>query len=201
MRQPVTDSWQKEVLPNLLGITDRRRYESTRSAFLGVAAAFVLRSIDKGEFNRRRLDLEMMKDIHRTVNSAMFDWAGELRDEDKSKGGNLFCRPEFIEQEAERIFSSMRKELLGMMNEIQASSRIARYWGELNALHPFKHENAVTTNLMMQAFVRRHDMELDLSRTSPSLLREAVMSSFEGDVKPLAGIVRSGLRERGRGRG
>ena len=145
-------------------------------------------------------DLEMMKDIHRTVNSAMFDWAGELRDEDKSKGGNLFCRPEFIEQEAERIFSSMRKELLGMMNEVQASNRIARYWGELNALHPFKHENAVTTNLMMQAFVRRHDMELDLSRTSPSFLREAVMSSFEGDVKPLAGIVRSGLRERGRGR-
>ena len=82
-----------------------------------------------------------MQDIHRHIFRDIYDWAGELRTVNISKE-NPFCNYIYVEVEAERIFSELRKEnyLIGVP-KLNICDKLAYYLGEINALHPFREGN------------------------------------------------------------
>src|SRR3984885_1781276 len=45
--------------------------------------------------------------IHRHLFQDVYRWAGKYRTIATSKGGNLFCRPQFIEREMTRLFGRL----------------------------------------------------------------------------------------------
>ena len=51
------------------------------------------------------LDFRHFKAIHRHLFQDVYDWAGEVRNVRISKDGNMFCYPENIAGEANRLFS------------------------------------------------------------------------------------------------
>ena len=50
------------------------------------------------------LDFKHFKAIHRHLFQDVYDWAGEIRTVRMSKGGNMFCFPENIENQAKNLF-------------------------------------------------------------------------------------------------
>jgi cell filamentation protein len=79
--------------------------------------------------------------IHRYLFRDVYEWAGELRTIDISKGGHLFAHHTHIESAAAPIFKQLAEEkhLAGL--DADAFRRAAHYLAEVNALHPVREAN------------------------------------------------------------
>ena len=98
-----------------------------------------------------RFDENYFKTLHRDTYESLYEWAGLYRTVDMSKGGSLFCRAAYLEQEARRIFRELEqeqylKQTATGTTEIFAE-RLAHYQSELVALHPFYELNGRITRL------------------------------------------------------
>ena len=58
-----------------------------------------------------RFDEKYFKALHRDTHESLYEWAGLYRTEDMSKGGSLFCRAAYLNQEARRIFRELEQYL------------------------------------------------------------------------------------------
>jgi cell filamentation protein len=56
-----------------------------------------------------RWDLARLQAFHRHIFQDVYHWAGQLRTVDISKGGDLFCRPQFIKSAAADIFADLAR--------------------------------------------------------------------------------------------
>ncbi len=104
-----------------------------------------------------------------------------------SKGASLFCRHEFITAEGERIFGQLRKEnALRSLPQDNFCERLAYYFGEINALHPFREGNGRTQRTMLEAIAKQAGYNLDfrgVSReTMTAISRDAQAGLLEGAV-------------------
>lgn len=67
---------------------------------------------------RGDFDLKHLQNIHKFIFQDLYSWAGEIRVVDIAKG-NMFCNALFIEEQANLIFSNLKKEnyLTGLTQE------------------------------------------------------------------------------------
>jgi cell filamentation protein len=83
--------------------------------------------------------------------ATLYDWAGEYRSVDMSKGGSLFCRAAFLENESRRLFQQLEQEdflkQAADWPKEKFAERLAHYQCELIALHPFYELNGRITRL------------------------------------------------------
>lgn len=56
------------------------------------------------------LNLAHFKAVHRQLFQDVYDWAGEIRTIRMSKGGNPFCFPENIDNQANLLFGQLKKD-------------------------------------------------------------------------------------------
>ena len=54
-----------------------------------------------------RFDEDYFKSLQQKTFESLYEWAGLYRTVDMSKGGSLFCRAGYLEQESRRIFREM----------------------------------------------------------------------------------------------
>jgi cell filamentation protein len=94
---------------------------------------------------------EYFKALHSNTYASLYEWAGLYRTMDMSKGGSLFCRAAYLEQEARRIFRELEQEQYlkqsADWSAKQFAERLAHYQSELIALHPFYELNGRITRL------------------------------------------------------
>lgn len=90
------------VLRNTLGLTHEQTLAKAERALSEVAA-------DAIEFAPPPYDLSYLQSIHRRLFADLYEWAGELRTVDISKGTTHFCTTSRIEPEAQKLFSSLAK--------------------------------------------------------------------------------------------
>ena len=57
-----------------------------------------------------RFDENYFKALHHDTYESLYEWAGLYRTVDMSKGGSLFCRAAYLEQETRRIFRELEQE-------------------------------------------------------------------------------------------
>lgn len=82
-------------------------------------------------------DLKHLQVIHAYIFQDVYDWAGELRKVDIAKG-NMFCNAMFLFGQAEEIFGKLKAEnCLHGLEKDDFAARLAYYFSEINALHPF----------------------------------------------------------------
>lgn len=60
-------------------------------------------------FRRPPYNLEYMKNLHRQLFSDLYQWAGDLRGVDISKGGTRFCNVSRVIAESQKIFGGLQK--------------------------------------------------------------------------------------------
>ena len=96
-------------------------------------------------------DENYFKALHRYTYESLYEWAGLYRTVDMSKGGSLFCRAAYLEQETRRIFRELEREQylkLAADDTVEKfAERLAHYQSELIALHPFYELNGRITRL------------------------------------------------------
>jgi cell filamentation protein len=135
-------------------------------------------------------DLPHLQEFHRVIFQDLYGWAGELRSAPLAKPGSLLALPAHIESYATDVFRQLADEryLSGLTHE-QFVDRLAHYYADINAVHPFREGNGRA----QRAFFRQ--LALDASHTlawehlDSEALVDASQRSFKGDNDAMLALI------------
>ncbi len=166
-------------MENKLGIEDfeeLRDEEALHAALREVQLA--------GRTFRRTFDLDHLCFLNRWLFQDVYAWAGEPRSVPFSKPGSEFAKPMFIREQAHALFRRLRDEnRLRDIERARLATRIAYYFGELNALHPFREGNGRTQRLFLTHLVALRGLSLDWDGvTAKEMVRISVAIHNGNDV-------------------
>ena len=76
---------------------------------------------------RGQFDFRQLKEIHAYIFQDIYDWTGKVRTVDIAKD-NMFCNVRFIPEQAEEIFSKLKKEkyLAGLEKDVFIQNRYGK---------------------------------------------------------------------------
>ncbi|MBV9266911.1 MAG: Fic/DOC family protein [Acidobacteriaceae bacterium] len=177
------------VLRNRLGITDEAALEKSEAAHVAIRSFELTQKPLKGGF-----DLAHLQAIHRYLFQDVYEWAGELRAIDISKGGHMFAHHTHIQSAAAPIFRQLAEEKhLAGMGPDAFSNRAAHYLGELNALHPFREGNGRAQREFISHLAYANGYDIAWQNVKRADMLDASIRSFMGDNSKLATIIRENL--------
>jgi cell filamentation protein len=136
-------------------------------------------------------DLNTLCKIHKIIFENIYEWAGQIRKSDfLSKGGSIFCRGQYIAENANKIFGNILEgKCLCGLKKTKFIERIAYYMGEVNALHPFREGNGRTCREFFRQLSLNANYILDFSQTEKDELLEADIEAFNGQYGKLIKIL------------
>lgn len=179
------------VLRNKLGITDSDKFDQAERSITFLRMLIIDEIPIEGNF-----DLNHLKSIHKFIFQDIFDWAGELRTVNISKG-TMFCNYNYLIDNAGKLFNELKSEdYLCNLDYDQMVERVAYYLGEINAIHPFREGNGRTQRKFMQLLVSKVGYELDFSAISDVEMIEASSDAFLHDHTKMIQIIARSLTKR-----
>ena len=169
-----------DVLMNNFNIRDQRVLSRIEQRF---TAFRLLELADKTEFGD--FDIKHFCDIHQYIFQDIYAWAGDFRTVDIAKG-NLFCKAEFLNTEAERVFQEilLRRDFAGSKTE-DAAKILAYVLSELNALHPFREGNGRTQREFIRQLAFVNGYHIDYTLISQEEMIAASRASFLCEYGPM----------------
>ena len=191
-----------DIPKNRLGIETPDLLHEVEGTLLQQAYTRFITELDPSD----RFDENYFKALHHDTYASLYEWAGLYRTVDMSKGGSLFCRAAYLEQEASRIFRELEQDqYLKQAADWPAekfAERLAHYQSELIALHPFYELNGRITRLFFDLIAVYNGYEpIDYSQAlaeGPSGLNAYIEASIlcvqRADSNKLQQIILQGLR-------
>lgn len=145
---------------------------------------------------RGRFDFEHLKRIHFFIFRDVYDWAGQVRTVNISKG-NQFCRVEFIEGQANELLEKLQQEhcLKGLQTKEEVSKRLAYYLGELNAIHPFREGNGRSQRMFVEHLAHSLGYKIDFGKINRDEMLKASIQAFDLEYSLLEKLL-SGAMEK-----
>lgn len=180
-----------DVLKNRMGIRDidRLRQLEKRLTMLRI-----LELVDKpiqGKF-----DLKHLQSIHKYIFQDVYEWAGKIRKVDIAKG-NMFCNVKFIESQAEEIFGKLKEEnYLQGLDEKEISVRLAYYFSEINALHPFREGNGRCQREFIRTLALHADYVINFANVGREEMLKASEDSFLCDYRKMEQLFSRCIRKK-----
>jgi len=169
------------TLKNLFDIKDTSKLEHLEKNLTEINSIEVNKFILNKEIN-----FNLWKAIHRILFKELYTWAGEIRTVQLGKEGAMFAHPENILKQGDKIFNQLAQEnYLQGLKEKNLAKRLAYYFGELNALHPFREGNGRTQKLLFSELVRRLGYKLSWKDLSGNDHVIAIKESFWGQNQKL----------------
>jgi cell filamentation protein len=139
------------VLRNLRGLTDPEQLERFEARRTHQRIAELMDNPLSGKF-----DLAHLKAIHLYIFKDVYEWAGQFRTVNISKGGRLFGLANFLEPALQQVLTKLTAEnRLANLDADTFAGRAAYFLGELNAAHPFREGNGRT----QREFIRELGLE------------------------------------------
>ena len=172
------------LLRNRLGITDPAALAAAEAFFTRLRIAQLEQRPASGQF-----DLTHLQAIHRHITQDLVDWAGELRTVDIAKG-NTFCPVQNLRSYSAEVFGKLVRAgyLRGLPREDFVASLTA-FYGDLNALHPFREFNGRTQRAFTSQLAHRAGWHVAWERLHPDRNVAASIASFNGDEAPLRAML------------
>lgn len=136
-----------DIPRNRLGITEPELLHEIEESLLQQAYQTFIAECEPST----RFDNTYFISLHQRTFGTLYEWAGEYRTVDMSKGSSMFCRANYLNQESRRIFGQLEEE--SFLHQAQGwqpekfAERLAYYQSELIALHPFYELNGRITRL------------------------------------------------------
>ena len=180
------------VLKNIPGILDEGALRELEYVQTAARIVELRQNPIQGKF-----DLDHLKAIHAHIFQDMYDWAGQTRTVGISKSSTHFANPAFIEGEARKLSTGLAKEKnLHGLEKPQFVDRLAHYYAEWNALHPFREGNGRATREFIGQLAREAGYELNQSRidNSRDQWNEASRRSFVGDLSQVKQILAEAIQ-------
>jgi cell filamentation protein len=94
-----------DIPKNRLGITEPELLHEVEESLLQQAYQAFIAECEPNT----RFDETYFKSLQQRTFETLYDWAGVYRTVDMSKGGSLFCRAAYLEQESKRIFHQLEE--------------------------------------------------------------------------------------------
>ena len=145
----------------------------------------------KGKFDNRHI-----QEVHRYIFQDVYDWAGQFRTVNISKGGNLFGSAQFIEMALGGILEKLPPEnFIQHLDRESFANRCGWYFGEINAIHPFREGNGRTQREFLRQLAVQAGYSLDWRRVDRDTMTAASRQSFStGDNHSMVEIIRACTR-------
>ena len=124
--------------------------------------------------------------LHGHLFQNVYEWAGDYRTVWTAKGGNWFCRPEYIQEQMDALFAKLGEPAFLPDSDVDSFIRsTADFLGDLNHIHPFREGNGRVQLL----FVRQLGLRAGHPFRSESVEREpflrAMIESYYGSTDAL----------------
>ncbi|QPJ64357.1 MAG: cell filamentation protein Fic [Candidatus Nitrohelix vancouverensis] len=171
------------ILKNIPGVTDAAELEA-----LELNATVVRLPEAMSAMQDKPITLKLWQEIHHILFQDIYEWSGVFRTVQMSKGNTLFAHPENIESEGKRVFDELSREnfLQGLaLNDL--CRRLAYYFSECNALHPFREGNGRTQKLLFGEILKRLGYRIDWKKLSVEEHLKAMVEAHNQRPEQLIG--------------
>lgn len=185
------------VLKNRLGIVDDAILQRVEASLTFLRSYEVARTPVQGAF-----DLAHLQAIHKRLFGDIYDWAGQIRTVDISKGNTRFASFQQIESYAPEITRPLQRErYLRGLDIDMFCQRAGHYLGEFNVLHPFREGNGRSIREFISQLARDAGYALNWTGIEQAEMIQASIEAYQGDSSHLARIIRSRITDLGQERG
>lgn len=152
-----------DCLRNKHGLTEPAELRVFEARIVSIRDVELARQTLPGEYN-----LEHYQEFHRRLFQDVYDWAGELRTVDISKEGSRFCHWRYVSEQMSALLARLVADnLLIGRNRPGFVERLATYYGDLNALHPFREGNGRALRAFLRQVSAVAGWRLDWSALDP----------------------------------
>lgn len=177
-KDPYTDT-SMGLLRNLFGIDTSEELEAIEARIASIA---ITRIIAKTHPRPADLTLDFFFDIHKQLFGAIYDWAGQLRTVEVSKGTTSFARAEYLQVNLQALFRQfVADEYCAAGSKEEFAEKLAYYYGELNVLHPFREGNGRTIRTFLSLVADCHGYYIAWGDMTAAENIQASIASYSGD--------------------
>ena len=135
-------------------------------------------------------DLKHLCAIHRHLFQDVYDWAGEIRTVDISRGASRFANFGLIEGYLDQQLRGLASEnFLRVAEPDRFVARLAHYMGEINAAHPFREGNGRVQRLFCAQLADQAGYFIDFATVDQAQMYEVMIASLNGNERPLASLL------------
>lgn len=181
------DRWEAYIYPgtpvlvNKAGIKDQDKLNSFEREVTALRLAELRQKPVAPTF-----DLAHMQAIHRHVFQDVYEWAGQVRDVDLSKGAGesrtVFARSGDIEAVAADISALIHAgNLLRGLTKQDFAFEMGMVYTAVNDLHPFREGNGRVTREFMTQLAEAAGYDLDFKKVDRQTWNEAATEAAHGD--------------------
>jgi cell filamentation protein len=176
-----------DVLRNHFGICDAAELAQRESGLTAVRIAQLERRFIPGDYDTAHLQA-----VHRKIFADLYPWAGELRTVTIAKDASLFALPQHIAPYLAGVLSDLANEdhLCGLGRE-DFVGRLAHYFAELNAVHPFREGNGRTQRAFLGRIAAEAGHPIDWTGLDPDSNVRASREAHQGDNEQLKKLLDS----------
>jgi cell filamentation protein len=184
------------VLINLADLRTQEELDRFEAARVAMNFALLRTEPMTRDFNEIRL-----KETHRRIFEGVYPWAGQYRHGTgymaKERGGQIvsYGNDMFISGEVSKTMEKLSKESFQSLDKKAFSERLAYYYSELDAIHPFREGNSRTLRVFTSDFAHSKGFDLDWSKISATeqnrqkLYHARDVAVIKGDTEPLAALM------------
>ncbi|OGS98644.1 MAG: hypothetical protein A3H99_12830 [Gallionellales bacterium RIFCSPLOWO2_02_FULL_59_110] len=173
------------VLRNKADIRDQAALDAFEADATAVRMLELLDNPIQGVF-----DLKHLCAIHRYLFQDVYDWAGEIRTVDISRGDSRFANFGLIEGYLDQQLRGLAAEnFLRGTEPDRFVAQLAHYMGEINAAHPFREGNGRVQRLFCAQLADQAGYFIDFGTVDQTRMYEAMIASFSGNEKPLVDLL------------
>ncbi len=182
------------VLRNKFGITDAVELDYVERELVAQRAA---EGIPTGRF-----DLVHLQAIHLHLFQDVYDWAGQLRTVEISKGGSQFQFRQFIETGMADVHGRLEKaRFLKNLGQGQFAKAAGVIIGDINYVHPFREGNGRTQLFYLEQLAEQAGHTIDLGRIEPERWLNASKAAHQGNYTLMGEAIGRSLPSRSHDRG
>lgn len=140
-------------------------------------------------------DLAHLRLVHRRIFGDLYEWAGELRTVDISKGSSLFCLARFLPAAAAQVFDNLNLLRAELAGDRDLPVGLAAWYADLNALHPFREGDGRTQRALLWLLCMSVGVRLDMSAVTAAGNLAASVAAMNGDSSGFHAALRIAARQ------
>jgi len=182
------------ILKNKLGIINEKDLEKAEVAAAALRSKEIAHTPIAGKF-----DLPHLKAIHQKLFGDIYQWAGQVRTVDISKGDTRFAHHGYIETEVKKLTDQLNREknLRGLTAD-KFSEKAGYYMSELNVIHPFREGNGRTLREYIGQLAKQAGYEIKWEGINRKDMMQASIEGYHGSSKRMSELIRENLVDRDR---